>query len=1333
MNKQRRHIRLKTRQTARARFPGQPSFPCEIVEFCQAGLYLRLSYQASGSEAESAKVDGQLEVDFVTGTGSAAREFKIAGRIAHATNAGLGIDVKSMPDGALQALLDHRASLYGSKTALQSRELDPVDARTLLAQCVDLYTPFLTTVLREFFALAQARGEELRTSMGTHAAWPYLAGLAELEAHAEEIRGAITEQVLQEVREVFDEKAAGAGAAQQDALNLIEDEEYEDWLNMAAVINKLESGLVLPLGYFEQLYGLLLPNAHDLDYEAIFYHGNLGMKNPFGPDTLGRAFYAALQGLRLDNAQRARFYGVLGEVLARHYPALFEKLNKLVAVLEPRLQRLQAARQRSVSAAQPGAGQGGGAPAPGGASAPSGAPGQAVTPGYAPAPGLEAKGYSLDRSLGALQEFGITFGGMGGAAQGQVGGAALLESSLFRAAGMLQQVVSQLSRHLPGLDASPAVPMPAVAFQDLPEASLNEVLLALDGVVQSRPGDHHEAWQPPLSEQLSTRLARVGGQAKRITPRQQQLLDSLTGVFDHALREYAPASELEALVRRFEVPFFKLALRDESFLTSPEHPGRQMLNLLDRFAIATDDSGKFFDPKLPDVLVMLIDNVLSRADQEPFIFAKACDTLEKMLQPLQRVRAQRIQRMQETSEGKSRILLARQRVITELEARLVGLAVPTILMQLLDAGWRHYLSLVELRQGMQDKAWQEGMEVLERIRSWLSPEYRPDKHHAGRVAALLGVVERCLATVSVEPARVGALIKDLDAQLSSRQDPEAPPVATVLLTPEKNAAAEDAALPEEGALAGQLLLGSWWNLGVERDKSAPMQLIWLSHPPASCVFANRSATRRKELTLAEMARLMEEGGISLATDKDMPLLDRSGSAIVDAAYQHLARQVSYDPVTKLINRKAFLQRLAEAAAMSETTEQPHALCVMEFDALQAIDHKYGVEAREDVLRHLADEIRSRLRDDMVLAASGDDSFVAYLPACDAIEARSVIQAALAWLREYRFHRGDDTFSIGSHSGVVEYIPGALAVEEVLRRADTACQQAKASGRNQVQIYASSDADLQTQEAMLEWVGRIDKILDSTSLYLRCQMVMPLHSESGLQSYYEILLGIREADGHEISPFPFIQAVERWNRVHEVDRWVISSVFAWIRDNPDLFAHIGGFSVNLSAQSLHNADMLAYLHEELSSGDLPLEKIMFEITESGAVTSYAAAQNFIREIKRYGCKFCIDDFGSGYASYGHLKNLRMDTIKIDGIFIKDMPQSASDYAMVKSMNEIGHSLGMHTVAEYVATPEILEMLKGVGVDYVQGYAIHMPEPLKALTARLSETAAAPDASDATQSA
>jgi EAL domain-containing protein (putative c-di-GMP-specific phosphodiesterase class I) len=311
------------------------------------------------------------------------------------------------------------------------------------------------------------------------------------------------------------------------------------------------------------------------------------------------------------------------------------------------------------------------------------------------------------------------------------------------------------------------------------------------------------------------------------------------------------------------------------------------------------------------------------------------------------------------------------------------------------------------------------------------------------------------------------------------------------------------------------------------------------------------------------------------------------------------------------------------------------------------------------------------------------------------------------IRAYTFKWEQWSFPLAFHFGLVVCPAGETDSQLLLKNADSACMAAKNKGVNLIQRYEDDDKSLETQKRLLTWAGKIDQVINGDRLFVRCQKIAPIFPERDSHSHYEILLGILDEAGNVMPPFEFITAAEHWGRISEIDRWQVKSVLNWIRQNRTRFTKIEGFSINLSGQSINSEEFLAFLHEEFSDYNLPVEKITFEITETAALGEFNQTEKFIRQIKRYGCKFSLDDFGSGYSSYAYLKNLQVDYLKIDGSFVKDLVSNTNDQAMVKSMNEVGHSLGMKTIAEYVENDEILQILRDIGVDYAQGYGIAKP--------------------------
>jgi EAL domain-containing protein (putative c-di-GMP-specific phosphodiesterase class I) len=374
----------------------------------------------------------------------------------------------------------------------------------------------------------------------------------------------------------------------------------------------------------------------------------------------------------------------------------------------------------------------------------------------------------------------------------------------------------------------------------------------------------------------------------------------------------------------------------------------------------------------------------------------------------------------------------------------------------------------------------------------------------------------------------------------------------------------------------------------------------------------------------------------------------------------------------------------------------------------------GIDAAESLMRTLATLTRAALGPDALLASHRDDTLAIAVPADDGTGGVDAVAVMLEQLRDHPFEHGAQRYRIGVHVGLARFVPGLLEPQEAIGRAEAACAAAREQGRNRMQVYEHSSRELRSQESLTDWAGRLDRMLEGSGLYLRCQRIEPLGDDASLAAYYEVLLGIESADG-SVEPTLFVHAVDRLKRSHELDLWVMRHTLDWIDEHPEAFAAIGGFSINVSPRSLDSPEILRLLHDRLPRLGAIAGKLIFELTETSAIECYGAAQDFIRQVRRYGCQLSLDDFGSGYASYAHLRNLSIDVLKIDGSFVRDMATNPGDLAMVRSMHELARSLGMRTVAEYVETEAVCEMLQGLGMDYGQGFAIHAPCPIDTLAA------------------
>ena len=298
--------------------------------------------------------------------------------------------------------------------------------------------------------------------------------------------------------------------------------------------------------------------------------------------------------------------------------------------------------------------------------------------------------------------------------------------------------------------------------------------------------------------------------------------------------------------------------------------------------------------------------------------------------------------------------------------------------------------------------------------------------------------------------------------------------------------------------------------------------------------------------------------------------------------------------------------------------------------------------------------------------------------------------------------------MGVSIGVTTITSATRNRTEALKQADSACYAAKNSGRNRVYVYQEQDQQLTAQKGEFKWVNEIKEALIEDRFELYAQPIVSTETEH--LAMYEVLVRLRSKAGQLFPPGAFLSSAERYNLSDRIDKWVVSHVFEWLEQHYHSLPHLNYLAINLSGASIGDEGMLAYIRTKLSAASFNQEMIKFEITETAAIANLKQAHHFINSVLALGCQFSLDDFGSGLSSFAYLKNLPVQSIKIDGMFVKDMHVDPLDYEMVKSINDIGHVMGLETIAEFVESEEIWQKLKAIGVNYGQGYHLGKPAPI-----------------------
>ena len=417
----------------------------------------------------------------------------------------------------------------------------------------------------------------------------------------------------------------------------------------------------------------------------------------------------------------------------------------------------------------------------------------------------------------------------------------------------------------------------------------------------------------------------------------------------------------------------------------------------------------------------------------------------------------------------------------------------------------------------------------------------------------------------------------------------------------------------------------------------------------------------------------------------------------------ISYQASHDALTGLINRREFERRLEMALQEAEFKRTTHSMLYLDLDQFKVVNDTCGHNAGDALLQQLAITLQARLRQNDVLARLGGDEFGVLLENCPGEPALRIAEMLRQTVGSFRFGWQDKTFSVGVSIGLVTFGGEGLTVSDVFSIVDGACYVSKDLGRNRIHVYSPDDAELAERKGQMNWVGRITQALEQNRIVLYRQRIASLQGGTDAR-HYEVLLRMLDEDGRQISPMAFIPAAERYNLMPTIDFWVIRTAFAYYA------RHCQGCSlaINLSGATLGEEKLLPYIREQLAHFNVPPTAICFEITETTAIAKLALAGKLIGELRQLGCRFALDDFGSGMSSFGYLKNLPVDFIKIDGAFVRNLDSDAIDRAMVEAISQIGRAMGIQTIAEKVETAEVMEELGRLGIGYAQGFYIAPPK-------------------------
>ena len=547
-----------------------------------------------------------------------------------------------------------------------------------------------------------------------------------------------------------------------------------------------------------------------------------------------------------------------------------------------------------------------------------------------------------------------------------------------------------------------------------------------------------------------------------------------------------------------------------------------------------------------------------------------------------------------------------------------------------------------------------------------------------------------------------------DSERSGGSRPEESPVSAPSQGADRDGEWESWLNEARGCKPGDVL-----SIEQQQGRRKKLSLAWVSEDKGTFVLVDSLGNKAMSLTTQELAMQMKRGSAVAEDIANMALTDRGTYRMLRSLHEQLARKASHDKLTDLLTRKEFESRLDELITDAVRSASCHVMYAFEVEGLQHITKKAGKKVGAQLLKKLAGLLEKQVASRGVVARLGTSRFGILLNNANLDEGREAAERQREIIAKARCMWKGEAFPLTASAGVLEITDMSDGVDATIVAVESALARAAKAGGDRIELTGTVHDPIKAQGLQAAGKTTVLDMLNMDNLRLRCQRVVPLAEDHTTLPHHEILLGVQKEEGLVTLPADFIRAAERNHEMQMVDRWVIKNVFNWINNHQEKVEASDGFSINLSANSLSDDGVLEFVLQQFSETMVPPSKIIFEFPESAASANVSLTTDFVTTLKSYGCRFAIDDFGMADASFSYLNSLAVDFVKIDGKLVVDILASSKDFAVVRSINEIGHLLGKQTIAEFVENDEILARIRGLGVDFAQGYGIEKPVLLESL--------------------
>ena len=833
------------------------------------------------------------------------------------------------------------------------------------------------------------------------------------------------------------------------------------------------------------------------------------------------------------------------------------------------------------------------------------------------------------------------------------------------------------------------------------------LLSHLQGQRSDSPPEKHESL-------IDTILAEAGFDTalpEVLADEDRAYIDITQRFFNAVLSAKSFKRILRNQVYRLRWVFLQVLLRDDSFFINRDQPARYFINGLARLSFRITS-----DRNLHRWLTRFIDRAIEQYQGNNKIFNAISKDVDALIQRQDKAFRLMRSRIAKTADAQRQLQHARIAVAEDIAELLLDEAVPTSLERLLyDVDWRHQLVVHWLKSEGGD-AYQQCLDLLTSWMQQLNGTPDPSEDPEALKVRLRTELK------SINGTRVTRCITALEAQIDGLAEVQTRYYTESCLA-EKEAPYRDDNKPGNAQTAhleaaytpskrmAQLTPGDWVAFSQPDGSDQFLRLTWRGGPVFKFSGMSDVGSQDIEVQYHALNKQLRSGEARILEESERPLVDLCVHQVGHSFYEDIITDTQGDPLTGALTRMEFERKLEQQAQRLFDADERHYLLYIDIDRFRVINSTLGHAAGDRALKDIAQWLREWTQEPGLVGRLGGNEFGALVRADDTAMARSLADDWCKRLAMKTIQYQGASMPLTVSIGVDRLYPESGGADRTLGRSALACQAVKERGGNSVDCFEANNEDQVRQTEQMNWLAGMDRGLDQL-LTLRCQPIMSLTYPDD-PPHYEVLLGVRSEDGQLLPPAAFIEAVEHHKRMAQIDCWVINALFDWMEANPEKMAGIAGFSINLSGNSVTNDRVLEYILAQLTRRQINSRKLCFEITETSAISSLATANDFISEVKRFGCRFSLDDFGTGLSSYAYLQKLDVDFLKIDGIFIRNIVHNTKDQALVSSIVELAQFMGLKTIAEFVEDAEVCDYVKALGVDEGQGYFLGKPTLLEDL--------------------